>query len=190
MTRALRYLSVALFVTTACQPSGVRTMARTEDHAALLKEARDDYRTVRERPERRNDNAQISNDRPVQGIVVSAWSMEKIDGTIPEVHHWVGAFKSNRPYERLGFGRGMNYIFLLGSGDARHRLVVVPEDMSLDPRYLVYDPAIDLTEGHPDPPLAFKKKIDDPRFIDAFVIGGCVECPIGHCSVTDAGDAY
>jgi hypothetical protein len=190
MTRALRYLSVALLVTTACQPSGVRTMARTEDHAALLKEARDDYRTVRERPERRNDNAQISKDRAVEGIVVSAWSMEKIDGTIPEVHHWVGAFKSNRPYERLGFGRGMNYIFLLGSGDARHRLVVVPEDMSLDPRYLVYDPAIDLTEGHPDPPLAFKKKIDDPRFIDAFVIGGCVECPIGHCSVTDAGDAY
>jgi hypothetical protein len=168
MTRALRYLSVALLVTTACQPSGVRAMARTGDHAALLKEA-----------------------RPAQGIVVSAWSMEKIDGSTPEVHHWVGAFKSNRPYDRLGFGARMNYIFLLGSGDPRHRLVVVPEDMTLNMRYLVYDPTVDLTEGHPDPPLVFKKKIDDdPRFTDSFVIGGCVECPIGHCSVTDAGGLY
>lgn len=198
MIKALNCASALLLATAACSHPAASASATpgagaTKDHhAQLLAEAMYEYTLTREVKALDRPGATIGHGTPVPAVQVSAWEMHKIRPSTPEKHHWVGAFFVDGQYDGLGFGSGLNYVFRLDSDDPTRTYVVVPSNTALPPRYLSYDPTIDLTGGHADPPLAIRAKISSPLKADEYTIGGCVEgpCGSGHCSVTDAGAEY
>jgi hypothetical protein len=145
-------------------------------------------------PAREVSNVPIGNGPSVGDIVVYSFEMHKNNNSSPKLHNWVGAFLSSDEYPGLGFGEGMNYVFLLDQGDENHRYVVVPSQQNLKPRYLIYDPNVDLMQGNVDPPLVVRSKLSKApgTRADSYQIGGCVEgpCTSGHCSTTGVGVEY
>ena len=84
----------------------------------------------------------ISDDGAVVGLEATALKMNK-KWFAHSDHDWISVIKTNMRYDRMGLGAGMNYIFKLPQSDPAHELVVVPEDASIAPHYLTYNPYID-----------------------------------------------
>jgi hypothetical protein len=156
--------------------------------AELLADATQRYNTKKFADGRRDDNAPITDKKGVDNLEVSSFTMKKKHFWYDTNHEWLGAIKSNYQYERLNLGVGMTYIFLNPTGDAAHRFDAVPEDSTMEARYLIYSPYVDLTGGMPGPPLVIIK--ESMLRANAFVLGGCFECGALHCSTMDAGDLY
>lgn len=193
MIRPAHLLCNLLLVAVACQPSSA-VGGQPGNKSPLLAEAEHQYTLTRIYQSRDVTDIPIGNGTPVEDITVYSFEMHK-NNPSPEKHHWVGAFQTSEPYPGLGFGQGMNYVFLLDSGDESHRYVVVPSQKDLKPHFLVYDPKVDLTQGRIDPPLAIRSKLSklsNRPMLEGFQIGGCVEgpCDSGHCSAIGVGEEY
>jgi hypothetical protein len=194
MIKPAHHLCSLLLVTIACQPSSAVGGQPGKNKSPLLAEAEHQYTLTRVNQSRDVTGISIGTGTPVEDITVYSFEMHK-NNPSPEKHHWVGAFYASEPYPGLGFGQGMNYVFLLASGDESHRYVVVPSQKGMTPHFLVYDPKVDLTQGRIDPPLAIRSKVSKGSghpLIDGYQIGGCVEgpCDSGHCSAIGVGEEY
>ena len=157
----------------------------------LLKEAQSQYHLGDNIPARDDAAAKIDPTPAVEGLEVSTFKMKKKFLHFPKMH-WVGAIRSNKAYLPMHLGPGLNYVFLdKKAADDAHMYVVVPEAPGYKPYYLIRDPSSDLAHGNPGMPLVIRKIVKRMMRDDAFVIGGCFECPqTGHCGTMKAGDEY
>jgi hypothetical protein len=190
MIRALTRVCGMLLVIGACAHQGGGRGGPPPTHEELLKEVRDSYKIDQEISARNENDAKIDETGAVEGLEVSTVKLNKKFLKFPD-HDWVAAIRANKPYPRLNLGVGLNYIIRIEHPtDGAHAFAVVPEDLSLKPRYLLYASLADLAHGNPRQPLVIRKQVPSTQKTEAFVIGGCLECSMGHCSTMDYGDFY